>query len=258
MIGVRAVGFFVGSVLFLLCATVAVFALRLRGGNESTPALRGEVIARRLGCFACHGSEGKGGILDPGARGGTVPGWDGSTVATYARDEQEIREWILDGAPQRLAKSGIADGRPAGIPMPAYRGRISSQELADLLVYFRAVSAFGTEIPEAAYEGRRVASRLGCFGCYGPSGIGAVSNPGSLKGHIPAWDGEDFVELVRDDAELREWILDGHPERLWNDPAARHFLEGQTIKMPAYRRHLTEDETAKLVAYIRWLRNIRR
>ena len=250
----RAPWLLAGAVLLLLGVAGIVFANRYLRQFESTPALRGEAIARRLGCFACHGSEGRGGILDPGARGGSVPGWDGPTVATYAKDEQEIREWILDGAPRRLEKTDIAGGRTPLVPMPAYRGRISEQELSDLLAYFRSISAFGIEIPETAYEGRKVATKLGCFGCHGPSGIGGCSNPGSFKGHIPSWDGEEFVELVRDDAELREWILDGHAKRLWDNPAARHFLEGQTIKMPAYRQHLTDDETAKLVAYIRWLR----
>ncbi|MBI2920112.1 MAG: c-type cytochrome [Planctomycetes bacterium] len=236
----------------VLCVTGAAFASRLWREPALTPAIRGEQVARKMGCFACHGAEGRGGIADPGARGGVVPGWDGPTVSSFAKDEQEIREWILDGAPRRVREAGAA--KAPFIPMPAYRGLIGEQELSDLVAYFRAVSGGFAEIPEAAYEGRAIAGRVGCFGCHGPAGAGGCANPGSFKGHIPAWDGEEFLELVRDDAELREWILDGHPKRLWENPAAKHFLEKQTIQMPAYRPYLRDDEVAKLVAYIRWLR----
>ena len=84
--------------------------------------------------------------------------------------------------------------------------------------------------------------------------MGGVRNPGSFKGHIPPWDGEEFDELVRDERELREWIMDGRSHRLWNNQAARYFLERQETPMPAYREHLSEDALNKLVAYIDWLR----
>lgn len=249
-------------VLILLAALVLALGVGgavaashfLRQPAPLSPALRGEALARSLGCFGCHGPEGRAGIADPSVPGGVVPAWDGPTVGGYVRDDAELREWILDGAPARLRQSPVPGSRSTLLPMPAYRGRISDRELEDLVAYFNAVSGGTGSMPEAPYEGRRIAVRLGCFGCHGPSGIGGCPNPGSFKGVIPAWDGHDFAELVRDDAELREWILDGHPKRLWDNPAARHFLEGQVVKMPPYRAHLTEDETAKLVAYIRWLR----
>lgn len=231
-----------------------VVAKHLLRSPESTAALRGKAIATELGCFGCHGYDGRGGILDPGARSGSVPGWDGPTVSTFARDEQEVREWILDGAPRRVETDAITGGRAPLVRMPAYRGKITEQELADLLAYFRAGSAFGVDMPEPAYEGWKVAGHLGCFGCHGPSGIGGCPNPGSFKGRIPSWDGAEFLELVRDDGELREWVLEGHARRLWDNPVARHFLERQTIEMPAYRQYVSDDEVIKISAYIRWLR----
>lgn len=235
-----------------ICSVLA-FQREFRS-RESTPALRGERVAHDYGCFVCHGPEGRGGVADPGSRNGFVPGWDGPTVATLATDENEVIEWIQDGVPRRLKAVHEVAQRSPLIPMPAYRGRISPAELSDLLTYFRAVSTFGEDMPEPAYEGWKVAERLGCFGCHGPSGAGGAPNPGSFKGHIPSWHGEEFAELVRDDAELNEWILDGHPKRLWENPAARHFLEGQVIAMPAYRAHLSEQEQSGLVAYVHWLR----
>jgi len=239
------------GVLLGVGATLAVTRFRRA---ESSPALRGQAVAMKLGCFDCHGADGRGGVVDPGSRNGLIPGWDGPTVATLAADESEIRAWILEGQPARLKQSNVANRHSPLIPMPAYRSRISSAEMADLLVYFKAVSGFGVDFPESAYEGRKVAARLGCFGCHGPSGIGGSSNPGSFKGHIPAWDGSEFPELVQSDAELCEWILNGYPKRLWQNPAARFFLEGQVIGMPAYRAHLSADDQAKLIAYFQWLR----
>ncbi len=242
----------------LVAGVAAVLSVQMFRRAESTPALRGEKIALAQGCFACHGPEGKGGVADPGARSGAVPGWDGMTVATYALNEAEVVEWILDGRPARLKDADLHAGRKPLLPMPAYRGKISAAALDDLMAYFRAVSAFDTNITALAYEGRHEAEKLGCFGCHGPGGVGGAPNPGSFKGHIPAWDGQEYAEIVRDDGELREWILDGYPKRLWENPAARHFLEGQLIQMPGYRRVMSDDQLAKIMGYIQWSRAARK
>jgi len=220
---------------------------------EITPAMRGEGIARRLGCFGCHGPEGAGGVGDPTSPAGRIPGWDSGTMAMYARNEAEIREWILYGARRNEPPRPASVPKPL-IPMPAYEAHISGEELDDLAAYVQAVRGCAPGMPDTVYEGRKIAVRMGCFGCHGPSGMGGVPNPGSFTGHVPAWDSGAFEELVRNEAELREWILDGRILRLWKNPVARHFLEGQTIPMPAYREHLSGDEVDMLVAYINWIR----
>ena len=244
---------FVAGLLAVAAGTP--FALRAFRHGEVTPALRGQATARRMGCFGCHGVDGSGQVADPGARDGSVPGWNGPTLATYARDTAEVREWILDGKVARLKAVDLALGRKPLLPMPSYRNRLSDSELADLTVYLRALSAFDTAIPAIAYEGRVEATRLGCFACHGPGGIGGAPNPGSFKGHIPAWDGNEFTEIVHDEGELREWIMDGHPKRLWSNPPARHFLDQQVVQMPAYQRTLGDDQLAKIMAYVQWRRS---
>ena len=77
-------------------------------------------------------------------------------------------------------------------------------------------------------------------------------NPGALKGYIPGWGSEDFSELVRDEAELRAWILDGAPPRLASDAVARWFAGRAVVKMPAYRDVLAPEQLEEIVAYIRW------
>jgi len=250
----RRAAWYVSGLLGLMLGASGVFLVHHFRSPESTPALRGKALASNLGCFACHGPEGRGGVADPGSRGGTVPGWDGPTVATYALNEAEVVEWILDAKPARLKGVDADAARQPLLPMPAYRGKLSRAELADVLAYFRAVSAFDTNITALAYEGMHEAEKLGCFACHGPGGVGGHPNPGSFKGNIPAWDGEDYAEIVRNEGELREWILDGYPKRLWENPAARHFLQGQVVQMPAYRRVISDDQLAKVMGYLSWRR----
>lgn len=224
---------------------------------EITPAMRGREVALRLGCFACHGPDGEGGVSSPGASGAAMPGWDNATAEMYIHGEQDIREWILLGAPRSdSAFRGPSDSAYRGpLPMPAYQGLLDKGELDDLVAYFLAVSGWAPDMPDEAFAGRAVAARLGCFGCHGPSGMGGMPNPGSFKGHIPPWDGDEFADLARDDGELREWILEGRVRRLWSNPFARRYLEGQTVRMPAYRAHVSAEEEKNMVAYVRWLRD---
>jgi hypothetical protein len=84
-------------------------------------------------------------------------------------------------------------------------------------------------------------------------GIGGVPNPGSLKGYIPGFGGADFDELVRDDTELRSWIIHGGIERLNGNPLATYFIERQRIRMPVYEQRLPAADVDALVAYVRWL-----
>jgi mono/diheme cytochrome c family protein len=183
----------------------------------------------------------------------------------FVHNEQEIREWILDGIPERLAKKEAHRSSSAAaettqeaetdsptVDMPAFRGIISSDDLENLVAYFKAIAVFD-RIPEAAKPGYDVARRTGCFGCHGWGGrVGSV-NPRSLKGYIPPWHGKDFAELVKNDAELREWILKGRIARFESNPVARFFTRRQVIRMPAYEDILQEEEIDELAAYIDWL-----
>ena len=232
-------------------ALLLVFATRLGWQRAAldTPVQRGRQVAERMGCFGCHGAGGAEPIANPGAKGGEVPRWSGGTWMMWNRNEGDLRAWILDGkAPHREPDAG------ALIRMPAYRGRLGAREADDLVAYVLAVSHFGPIEDELAATGHETAYRLGCFGCHGPEGRGLVSNPGSLKGYIPPWDGEDFVELVRDDAELGQWIRNGASDRMRAHPVGRRILESQAVPMPAYGDRVSDGELRALAAYIAWVR----
>jgi mono/diheme cytochrome c family protein len=242
----------------LLLAAVALWGVvgwrwwRTRG---ISPVQRGFVVAASSGCFACHGVGGAAGFEDPEDRLGTVPPFSRDAMRSYAKSKAEIREWIADGMPARLRAAMEADeGEPALMTMPAWKGVLSERQIDDLVEYVAAVSDYERPSDPAAELGRQTAERLACFGCHGPQGRGSLPNPGSLKGYIPAWDGDDFGHLARDDREIREWVVHGRPERLAGHRVARYFLQRQAVQMPAYGGRLTEAELDALVAYIRWLR----
>jgi mono/diheme cytochrome c family protein len=241
-------------------ALVIVIALgwvgyeRWRTRNVSA-VQRGWRVAHEKGCFTCHGPGGTRGMPDPGHGLEDVPSWSGGLITMYAESEEEIREWILDGMPRRIRRDPEQMKLRTGavIAMPAWRRWISDRELHDLVAYVKAVSDFETPQDEKAEAGRQVALKYGCFNCHGPQGRGSMPNVRAFKGYIPAWDGADFPELARDDAEVREWVLDGRPRRLQGSRLARFFLDRQPIQMPAYRGHVTEAELQGLIAYIHWL-----
>jgi len=52
----------------------------------------GKDAAWRLGCFGCHGPEGRGLLANPGSFTGYVPAWDGPDYAELVHDQQEFRQ----------------------------------------------------------------------------------------------------------------------------------------------------------------------
>jgi mono/diheme cytochrome c family protein len=239
----------------VLLALAALGGLAWWRSHNAGPVQRGARLAAERGCLGCHGPAGR--LADPdGTLGiGSVPSFEHDDVTGYAKSEGEIREWILDGKPRRLREAGADEPEPL-LAMPAWRGRLSPVEVDQLVAYVKAVSDFDP-VPDAAAEGRDTAARLGCFACHGPQGRLDTPNPGSLKGYVPSWSGDDFPELARDDSEIREWIRDGSPKRLRDNPVAAFFIRHQAIRMPAYGDRVSEDEVRRITAYIAWLRGSR-
>ena len=219
------------------------------------PVQGGFSVASAHGCFACHGPGGVIGLPDAGPGIGDVPAFSREELRGSAHNEGEIREWILDGVPRRVREeAAMTDERAPLLRMPAWRSVLSDAEVRDLVAYVKAVSDFDLPPSGPIFDGHEVGAKRGCFGCHGPEGRGNAPNPGSLKGYIPSWDGDDFPELVRDETEVREWILDGSPRRLRENRLAAFFFKRQVLQMPAYRGRLSDDEVARLLDYVRWLR----
>jgi mono/diheme cytochrome c family protein len=222
---------------------------------HASAAQRGRELAERLGCFTCHGPGGTGGVRNPGSEAGEVPSFHEGTIMMYAHDDEDLRQYILDGAPaKKLARPAYVQAQEAqALRMPAFRSVVGAADVDLLVAYLRATSGLLGPAAEPAAHGAELAAQNGCFACHGPLGAGGLPNPGSLKGYIPGFGGEDFDELVESDDELRAWIADGGIPRLRNDAAARFFLNRQRVQMPAFGKFLAPGDVDALMAYVRWI-----
>ncbi|MBI5711198.1 MAG: c-type cytochrome [Candidatus Eisenbacteria bacterium] len=235
----------------MLSVTASCLAVR----PPLSPAERGRRLAERTGCFGCHGPEGLRGAGNPGRTDRTVPGFE-DDVMMFAKTRDEIREWIRDGgtAAKRRSRTWRAQREQGALRMPAFGDRLSARQVEDLVAMVEANAGRPEPEDSLALAGRRRAKELGCTGCHGPGGRFQRPNPGSVRGYVPAWDGPDFPELVRDRAEFSEWVERGRSDRFARNPLARYFLDRAAVKMPAFRRHLLPGDLDALWRYVTWLR----
>lgn len=223
--------------------------------RSSNSVRRGVQLARELDCFSCHGQLGAGGVPDPTATIGEVPGWSGGTWMMYVNSDEQIRQYILDGVSQARRDSPAAgeERERMAIRMPAYREYVSQADVDDLVAAFKVLSRMAAppaDSPER--RGLELAEKWRCFACHGPAGSGGRPNPGSFAGFIPGWYGADFDDLVRDRQEFDRWIREGEILRLAAHSIPSYFIRRQRIAMPAYA-NLTQGELDDLWAYARWL-----
>jgi mono/diheme cytochrome c family protein len=253
----RALVWILAAVALVETVWLAYPAVRARvfSLEESAP-VRGQRLAVTLGCFACHGPGGVGGVKNPGSEEQSVPAFTEQTQMMYVKNTDDLREYILDGAPRRKRDDPDyrAQMEAAAVRMPAYRPFVTAGQVEDLVAYLRASSGQILPDEERAARGAELAIEYSCAACHGPLGAGGIENPGSLKGYVPSFWGADFDELVRDDDELRTWIAEGEIKRIAEHPIGGRFLRGQVLKMPAYGRFLAPADLDALVAWVRWVR----
>lgn len=224
---------------------------------EQNPVLRGRLLAERSGCLMCHRPYAGTEIPNPGSRWGTVPAFQGGNPMMYgAETRQAIEEYVRHGAPRAWLDDPEVRRRLAGqhLRMPAYEGTLSGAEIADVVAFVAALEGVEPAGGEAAAAGRALARRHGCLSCHGPEGSGGRPNPGSLGGFVPGFLGRNFDDLVRDEAEFREWVREGSLARLGDKALVRWFWRRQQIAMPAYRGDLSEEEVGQLWAWVQEVR----
>jgi mono/diheme cytochrome c family protein len=194
------------------------------------------------------------GTANPGDKDPTVPSF--GSLMMYADNVEEVRHWITNGTRRpRVKRDGPRQDRGRStLKMPAFGDRLSKSEIEDLVAFVRAVADDPAPDDSLALAGRDRAGELGCVGCHGEGGRYARRNPGALKGYVPPWDGDDFPELVRDEAEFREWVEHGVSPRFESNRVARFFLDRAPLRMPAYEGKLEPGDLDALWAYIKWLR----
>jgi mono/diheme cytochrome c family protein len=109
------------------------------GSAPEGQALAGRDAAVALGCFQCHGPQGRGNPPNPGSLKGYIPSWDGADWPELVQDDAELREWIKDGSPKRLREHRIARYFLAkqAVKMPAYRDTVTEEQLQALAAYIK-------------------------------------------------------------------------------------------------------------------------
>ena len=226
-------------------------AMRARASN---PVTRGREVALRSGCFACHAAPHGQELANPESRFGTVPAFAGGNLMMYVDRAAEVEEWIRKGFTEKLRRDpeAWASYRAQLLQMPAFERRLSAAQIDDLTAFVVAADGYHSPPEPLARRGEELA-RTHCLGCHGVGGAGGLANPGSPFGYVPAWWGPDYRDLVRDEAELREWITAGTSQRVGKWPFVPWFWRRQTIRMPAYGEHLPAADIDALVAYIGWL-----
>ncbi|GAB4251649.1 MAG: hypothetical protein Kow00109_27330 [Acidobacteriota bacterium] len=259
--GLRLVPLIAGGLLALAAAGILVVSLfSAELFPEYSPAHRGMLVARDAGCGGCHGE-----------LGGTTVRVPDPALQTRIPDllhermaPEEIAEWIRDGISRREAEEHAGrPPRPRILQMPAYGERLSEEEIADVVAYVALLQyAAAARRHGAGDAGEELARHWGCYACHGELGQGGAGNPGSLKGYIPGFFGNDFRALTRngDRDDLRQWIRHGRSEFIWNQGFAgfypfRFFDARQVIRMPAYEDRLTDAEVEALVDHLLDLMN---
>ncbi len=96
-------------------------------------------------------------------------------------------------------------------------------------------------------RGITIATEMGCFSCHGPLGAEGVPDP-SLGEDVPPWSGGVWMMYVKDEAEVREFVLDGVSAKRAASGSARAERERAEIRMPAFRDRLSARETDDVVA----------
>jgi mono/diheme cytochrome c family protein len=107
------------------------------GAIDDQTAAQGHEVAYRSGCFGCHGPEGRGLVINPGSFKGYVPPWDGADFGELVRDDDELRQWVRNGASDRFIANPVARRifESQAIAMPAYGDRMSEGDLKALGAY---------------------------------------------------------------------------------------------------------------------------
>lgn len=223
---------------------------------EQNPVLRGRLLAASEGCVACHGPATAPEIPNPGSRWGTVPRFGGGNAFMYVHGPEEIAEFIRLGASRSWLEKDAVRQRleTQRLRMPAF-DHLADREVADLVAYVQAAEDFELPGDEQVTRGRELGREHGCVSCHGVEGSGGLPNPGSLGGFIPGFAGDNFPDLVTDEAEFREWVRTGTSRRLEDNPVVRWFWSRQRISMPAYgEEHLSDEDLEALWAWVRGLR----
>jgi mono/diheme cytochrome c family protein len=260
-----------GVVLLIVLGLVAAGTIFLQAEKqpEYSPVGRGAQLAESAGCFACHGrgdGEKRFNLRlrnEKWAPKANPTFWDSSITK-----REELVEWITHG----VTAAEVETHKQLFIRMPAYKDRLKPDEIESIAAWILAegikfTQGTGADIKgvpatqqtpsgdSLLVQGDRLSRKFGCYQCHGELGQGGVANPGSFKGYIPGFFGNDFLKLTAqgDRSEILHWIDHGRGQAIESGLAgklAKRYFDGQAIPMPGYRDQLSAPEKELLADYL--------
>jgi hypothetical protein len=92
---------------------------------------------------------------------GYIPGFGGEEFAELVRDDNELRAWIAEGGVARLRNDPLASYfiERQRIQMPAYKDRLTAEEIDALVAYVRWLRAGSGSGRRSTSEGSELARR---------------------------------------------------------------------------------------------------
>ncbi len=202
-----------------LAALLIFFSGVVRAGGEATYAAK---------CASCHGKDGKGNAAMAKMFKVDNAALDLTDQATLAQKDDEL-----------IAVTAKGRGK-----MPAYAGKMTEAEIAEVVAYMRQLGGGPAKAEAPAAPAPAAAANLDaasknyaakCASCHGKDGKGNAAMAKMFKVDNALLDMTDAATLSKTDAEL-------------NDLTAKGIN-----KMPGYAGKLKDQEIADLTTYIRSL-----
>ncbi len=104
---------------------------------------KGQEVYNSKGCVYCHGPNGSGGVKNPNAQGGEIPGL---TKISSGYSPEELKTKILAGV-REIGKENPAGPAPP-LNMPVWKGHISDEDLAAVVAFLNSLAPAGGEADE--------------------------------------------------------------------------------------------------------------
>src|SRR3990167_7698464 len=138
-------------------------------------------------CAPCHGASGKG--------DGELAAFLYPRPRDFTRGTYKIRS-VMDATPADADLRRVIEHGMSGSAMPAWKGRLSDQEISSVLSYIKTLAqdAFSTPptqpvrvgtppdpTPERLSSGKLVYQKMQCAKCHGERGVGDGPSAAALK-----------------------------------------------------------------------------
>jgi cytochrome c oxidase subunit 2 len=217
-------------------------------GRALSPAEQGEALVKLNACGSCHSVDGSA-VVGPtflklyGRKG------EFSDGQQYTADENYIKESIL------YPQAHVVKGYPNPSPMPAFEGKLSDEDITNIIQYIKSLSEAPKVVVAKKQEdlstmapadrGKKYYQEKLCIGCHSLDGSRVVGP--SFKGlYGKAGKFTDGGTYVADDAYITESIL---------TPNA-HVVEGYPAPspMPAYEGQLSEEQVKDIIEFMKTLK----